>query len=105
MIKKMFGYMVQDGYEDNVNYIRLSTSFPYFHRNVFGIYKNYSVQYIDSFGNEKKRFCHCLELAGDTLNKIKVVAPLKQKHISRKEKLEKCTFPTNQQWYICNDHK
>jgi hypothetical protein len=32
IIKRMFGYMVQDGYEDNVNYIRLSTSFPFFHR-------------------------------------------------------------------------
>ena len=37
LIKKMFDYLVEDGYEDNVNYLRLSTSFPYFHRNIFGI--------------------------------------------------------------------
>ncbi len=89
MIKKMFGYMVQDGYEDNVNYIRLSTNFPFFHRNVFGIYKNYSVQYLDSFGNEKKTVLPLFGIAGDTLDKLKVVAPLKQKNISRKEKREK----------------
>jgi hypothetical protein len=86
LIKKMFGYLVQDGYEDNVNYIRLSMSFPYFHRNVFGIYKNYSVQYIDSLGNEKKVILPLFGIA-DTLQKIKSFSPAKEKHISRKQKL------------------
>lgn len=88
LIKKMFGYLVQDGYEDNVNYIRLSASFPYFHRNVFGIYKNYSVQYIDSLGREKKTFLPLFGVTEDTLKKIKAFPPLKQKHITRKEKIE-----------------
>ena len=88
MIKKMFGSLVEDGYEDNVNYIRLSTSFPYFHRNVFGIYKNYSVQYIDSLGVEKKTNVSLFGLTEDTLKKIKNFPPIKQKHQTRKEKLE-----------------
>ena len=88
MIKKIFGSLVEDGYEDNVNYIRLSTSFPYFHRNVFGIYKNYSVQYIDSLGAEKKTNVSLFGLTEDTLKKIKNFPPLKQKHQTRKEKLE-----------------
>ncbi len=87
LIKKMFGYLVQDGYEDNVNYIRLSTSFPYFHRNVFGIYKNYSVEYTDSLGNKKKAFLPLFGIT-DTLKKIKAFSPAKQKHISPKEKLK-----------------
>lgn len=87
MIKKMFGYLVQDGYEDNVNYIRLSTSFPFFHRNVFGIYKNYSVQYIDSSGKEKKAIVPLFGAIEDTLKKIKEFPPVKQKHLTRKEKL------------------
>src|SRR5687768_5781418 len=37
MITKMFGYMVADGYAHNVNYLRLSSNFPYYHRNVFGL--------------------------------------------------------------------
>src|SRR5687768_14522898 len=37
LLKKMFGYIVQDGYSDNVNYTRLSLNFPYFHRNIFGL--------------------------------------------------------------------
>jgi C-terminal processing protease CtpA/Prc len=88
MIKKMFGYLVQDGYEPNVNYIRLSTSFPFFHRNIFGIYKNYSVQYIDSSGKEKKTTIPLFGLTEDTLKKIKNFPPIKEKHLTRKEKLE-----------------
>jgi hypothetical protein len=88
LIKKVFGYLVEDGYEDNVNYIRLSTSFPYFHRNVFGIYKTYSVQYIDSLGKERKANLHLFGITEDTLQKIKNFPPVKQKHITRKEKLE-----------------
>jgi hypothetical protein len=37
IIRRMFDYMVEDGYSRNVNYIRLSESFPYFHRNIFGL--------------------------------------------------------------------
>lgn len=50
---KIFQYLPADGYADNVNYLRLSSSFPFFHRNVFGLYKNYKVGYIDSSGIEK----------------------------------------------------
>ena len=50
MINHMFRYMTEDGYSDNVNYIRLSSDFPYFHRNIFGLYKSYRVDYTDSMG-------------------------------------------------------
>ena len=51
--QQMFQYLPSDGYANNVNYIRLSSNFPYFHRNIFGIYKNYRVAYIDSNGQAK----------------------------------------------------
>ena len=54
LIHKMMQYLPLDGYSDNVNYIRLSSNFPFYHRSIFGIYKNYWVGYIDSNGNEKK---------------------------------------------------
>src|SRR5688572_15026096 len=79
MINKMFGYMAQDGYEDNINYIRLSSSFPFFHRNVFGIFKNYSVEYIDSLGRQRKTIVPVYGIAEDTLDKIKAIPPIKQK--------------------------
>jgi len=53
LIQRMFQYLPLDGYADNVNYIRLSSNFPYYHRNVFGIYKNYRVWYIDSSGRQR----------------------------------------------------
>lgn len=53
LIQKMFQSLPVDGYANNVNYQRLSSDFPYFHRSVFGIYKNYRIGYIDSTGAEK----------------------------------------------------
>ena len=53
MTNRMFQYLPSDGYADNVNYLRISSNFPYFHRNVFGLYKNYKVGYIDSTGKQQ----------------------------------------------------
>ncbi|MEP6615667.1 MAG: S41 family peptidase [Ginsengibacter sp.] len=89
LIHTMLGYLVEDGYENNVNYIRLSSSFPYFHRNIFGIYKTYSVNYIDSMGREKKTLIPLYSIAADTLSTIKNFPPVKkEKGLTRKEKLE-----------------
>ena len=53
LTRAMFRYMPTDVYNTSMNYIRLSGNFPYFHRNIFGLYKNYRVHYIDSAGTEK----------------------------------------------------
>jgi Peptidase family S41 len=53
LIKTMFGYMTEDGYAINVNYSRLSNSFPYYHRNIFGVSKTYAVTYLDKSGLEQ----------------------------------------------------
>lgn len=53
MTDKMFLYLTSDGYANNVNYLRISSNFPYYHRNVFGIYKNYKVVYTDSAGKDQ----------------------------------------------------
>ena len=54
MIKYMMEFLPEDGYSENVNYVRLSANFPYFHRNVFGLSRSYSVGYLDSSGHEQK---------------------------------------------------
>ncbi len=51
--QQMFQYLPADGYANNINYIRLSSNFPYFHRNIFGVFKNYRVDFIDSNGASK----------------------------------------------------
>ncbi len=47
LIQTIFNYLPQDGYADNVNYIRMSANLPYFHRNIFGLSKTYAVTYLD----------------------------------------------------------
>lgn len=89
IISRMFDFMVEDGYSDNVNYIRLSASFPYFHRNIFGLYKTYSVGYVDSTGAEKNIILPYFEPPADSLDKRKKNVPgIKEKKLNRKEKLE-----------------
>ncbi len=53
LIEKMFGYLSEDGYANNNNYIRLSANFPYYHRNIYGTEPVYNISYIDRWGNEK----------------------------------------------------
>ncbi|HRD57920.1 MAG TPA: S41 family peptidase [Ferruginibacter sp.] len=51
LIGRIFNYLPEDGYANNINYIRMSGNFPYYHRNIYGLSKTYSVDYIDASGN------------------------------------------------------
>ncbi|MEO6329572.1 MAG: S41 family peptidase [Ginsengibacter sp.] len=88
LLQKMFGYMAQDGYADNVNYIRLSNNFPYFHRNIFGLYKTYSIEYLDITGVEKKALIPMYDPSADTLEKHKRFLPGHVKKLSKRQRLE-----------------
>jgi hypothetical protein len=77
LIKTIFNYLPQDGYADNVNYIRLSANFPYFHRNIFGLSKNYIVTYLDSVGKEQKITVPLFTPKKDSLKKDKLARPKK----------------------------
>ncbi len=88
LLQTMFGYLSQDGYADNVNYIRLSMNFPYFHRNIFGLYKTYSVQYIDSAGKEKKALIPYYDPSSDTLEKDKKFSFDARRKLSRQERFQ-----------------
>ncbi|MEO6489540.1 MAG: S41 family peptidase [Ferruginibacter sp.] len=50
LIKRMFDYLPEDGHANNINYIRMSANFPYYHRNIFGLSKKYTVGSVDSNG-------------------------------------------------------
>jgi hypothetical protein len=79
MIDYMFDYLPVDGYAENLNYIRLSSNFPYFHRNIYGIYKNYRVGYIDSTGEEKTTLIPLYNLSNDS-------AKAQQDKLSRRQR-------------------
>ena len=91
LIKTMFGYMTEDGYAVNVNYSRLSNSFPYYHRNIFGISKTYAVTYIDRSGNEQRINIPAFGLVEDSSKKIKdstvTIKLPRPRKITRQERL------------------
>lgn len=87
IINIMMDYMVEDGYSDNVNYIRLSSSFPYFHRNIFGLYKTYNVSYIDSNGIEKSTLIPYYNPPADSLGILKE-KQRQERRLNKKNKLQ-----------------
>lgn len=66
MIKELFSFMTEDGYADNVNYARLSSNFPYYHRNIFGLSRQYKVEYLDSAGIEHTAYIPLFDPPRDT---------------------------------------
>ena len=92
LIRIMFGYMTEDGYANNVNYNRLSNSFPFYHRNIFGISKTYSVTYLDKSGAEQRINIPAFGLDTDTVKKVKdsavTIRPPKPKKQTRLERLQ-----------------
>lgn len=88
LINYLFNYMVEDGYADNVNYLRLSNNFPYFHRNIMGISKNYRVTYIDSNGKEKETLLPVFVLHKDSSENKNAVHNKKRKTKKRESRRE-----------------
>ncbi len=54
LIKYMLEFLPEDGYANNVSYMRLSGNFPAYHRNIFGLSKTYNITYLDKLGIEQK---------------------------------------------------
>jgi hypothetical protein len=85
MINYMFRFLVEDGYSENVNYIRLSSDFPYFHRSIFGLYKTYQIDYTDSNGIKKNTLIPYFQPVPDSLKKKKKERKIR---LTRSEKLQ-----------------
>ena len=88
LIDYMFHFLVEDGYTQNVNYIRLSSDFPYFHRNIFGLYKNYQVDFTDSNGVAKSATIPYFAPPTDSAEKKKEAIKRKKEKISHSEKIK-----------------
>ena len=85
IIQKIFKYLPEDGYSSNVNYIRLSASFPYFHRNVFGLYEKYFVTFSDSNNVSKEAVINWWRPKEDSSESIK---KSNREHVTSREKRE-----------------
>lgn len=89
LIQTMFGFMTEDGNANNVNYLRLSGNFPYYHRNIFGLSKQYAVKYLDSAGAERTIMLPLFEFPKDSSKKITPVKPeAKRKKETREQRLQ-----------------
>ncbi|MEP6711345.1 MAG: S41 family peptidase [Ferruginibacter sp.] len=86
LIKKIFSYLPQDGYADNVNYIRLSANFPYYHRNIYGLSETYKVKYLDSTGQEKEALLPLYVAPKDSARKDSL-AKKERKDLPRERKI------------------
>lgn len=73
--QKMFGYMTEDGNANNVNFLRLSNNFPYYHRNIFGLSKTYTVNYIDKNGAPQQTLLPLFEFKRDSSKRKRVAPP------------------------------
>lgn len=89
IFKRIFPYMAQDGFAESVNYTRLSLNFPYFHRNIFGLYKNYSVEYMDSLGNRQRKILPYFNPIPDSSKKIKKEPERPKIKFTRKDRLSR----------------
>jgi Peptidase family S41 len=83
----MFRYLPTDGYAQNINYIRLSNSFPYYHRNIFGLKKTYTVTVTDSAGISRNIQIPVFDPMADTLNKVKPEKRKKTEKPGRQDRL------------------
>jgi hypothetical protein len=88
LTRVMFRYLPIDGYSENLNYLRLSSSFPYYHRNIFGINKTYTIGYTDSSGNGYTSI-PVFDPYADSVKRKKPEGPQpKRQKITRKDKME-----------------
>jgi hypothetical protein len=68
----LFEYLPTDGYSENINYIRLSGAFPYYHRNIMGLSREYKVAYLDSNFTERMVTLPAYYPAADTINSLTI---------------------------------
>lgn len=77
LIHDMTSHLSEDGYSHNVSLVRLSSNFPAFHRNIYGLSKTYGITYLDSMGNLDNKSLSLFVPAKDS---IKGKEKLKLKH-------------------------
>lgn len=95
MINYMFQFLVEDGYSENVNYIRLSSDFPYFHRSIFGLYKTYQVDYTDSNGIKKNTLIPYFQPIPDSLKKEKKEMKVKLTHSEKQQYIRSMEYDSS----------
>lgn len=89
--KDMMNHLPADGQANNINYLRISSNFPYFHRNVYGVSDNYEIVYKDSLGKEGKASIPLYKIPDSVTGKGDATSWRMRKtaRLSRSEKLKR----------------
>ncbi len=85
LVQAMFGYMTEDGIANNVNYVRLSNNFPYYHRNIFGLSAQYQVEYLDNAGKKQSATLPSFQFPKDSTKKTGTPPLVKKSRQERKQ--------------------
>lgn len=89
IMQEMLSYFPADGYANNINYIRISSNFPHYHRNIFGLSENYRVEYLDSAGSRREATIPVYKPGDTSVKETKqVLARKKRVRLSHKEKIK-----------------
>lgn len=78
-VSRMCQYLPTDGYANNLNYIRISANFPYYHRSIYGLSNKYFVEYTNSLGNPKSDSIPVYTFQKDTTRRDSVQNQTKKK--------------------------
>ena len=86
---KFFDYLPKDGFSENLNFIRVSSDFPYFYKSIIGLSKQNQVEYIDSSGNQKSIQIPLYNPEEDTVKNKKDSVIIKKLSEPRNKKIER----------------
>ncbi len=86
LVNRIFKYLPEDGSANNINYIRLSANFPYYHRNIYGLTSKYKVEYLDK-GTLKTTEIPMWQRVADTTKKPRDTTRRKRPAIPREKRL------------------
>lgn len=85
LIQNMFGYMTEDGDANNVNYLRLSNNFPYYHRNILGLSKDYKINYLDAYSDTQSIIVPVFDPPKDSSRRNRILPLVKRTKSERKK--------------------
>jgi hypothetical protein len=98
---KFFDYLSKDGYAENLNFVRVSSNFPYFYKSILGLSKEYQVEYLDSSSNQQSIRIPLYITEEDTLKKKKdsvIIKKLSEPRVKKIQRYRTFTIDSSKQF-------
>lgn len=88
IVNHCFEYLPEDGYANNVNYIRLSANFPYYYEQIFGSKDSFKITYSNGYTQHRTHIVPAFKPKKDTLLKQKAKTTTQKKTAQPDPKLK-----------------